>query len=448
MKGGLIISAPASGAGKTTLFLGLVRSLFRRGLQVQAYKNGPDYIDPAFHAAASNRPSYNLDSWAMGTNRLEHLLSRGQDADLGLVEGSMGLFDGVASLGEAGTGATADLAAHTRWPVVIVLDGSGQAQTAGAVALGLASYRPDIKVIGAVLNRIASSRHEALARRGIEATGLRVYGVLPKNLSIEMPERHLGLIQACERPQLQSQLDTLADKIDTHVDVGALLQASMQNSGSGSIGSPTSSSNVVHFGQPKARIALAQDQAFSFTYPHVLEGWRSQGCTILPFSPLNNQGPDPSADLCWLPGGYPELHVKQISSARDFISGLRAFAVSKPVHGECGGYMVLGQSLENQEGEVYPMAGLLGLRTSFRKRRMHLGYRRAKLAVSWMSLAPGTQLRGHEFHYASIISEPDAPLARVENASGDVMEASGSVRQLVSGSFFHFISQCMAKTVP
>ena len=433
MKGGLVISAPASSAGKTTLFLGLVKALSRRGIRVQAYKNGPDYIDPAFHTAASGRPSFNLDSWAMSSEWLDQILSKGDDAEVGLVEGSMGLFDGVANTGESGTGATAEMALRTGWPVVLVIDASGQAQTAGAIGLGLASYNPELKVAGVVLNRVASPRHADLARRGVEAAGLKVLGVLPRGLNIELPERHLGLVQACEHETLDAQLSTLADQIEMHVQTDVLLDVAR-----------AAGPYPGHEGDKRAllkppgnHIALAQDEAFSFVYPHILEAWRNQGASITAFSPLSNQAPSPHADVCWLPGGYPELHAGKLTEARVFIDGLRSFAKTKPVHGECGGYMVLGQTLETKNGDVYPMAGLLGLQTSFAKRRMHLGYRRAKLEVPWMGLTRGTELRGHEFHYASILSEPDEPLASVFDANQKTVAETGSIRGLVSGTFFH-----------
>ena len=207
MPKGLIIAAPASGTGKTTVTLGLARAFADQGQRVQCFKSGPDYIDPAFHAAASRRRSVNLDSWAMGAEQIGALISGAAPGDLILAEGSMGLFDGVASPGEAGNGSSADLAALTGWPVVVVLDCSGQAQTAAAVARGLIGFRADVPVAGVILNRIASPRHEALVRHGMEAAGVRVFGALPRLKSLSLPERHLGLVQAQYLvPVLNSQL--------------------------------------------------------------------------------------------------------------------------------------------------------------------------------------------------------------------------------------------------
>ena len=219
---GLVISAPASGTGKTTLMLGLLAAFRAQGLAVQPFKCGPDYIDPAFHAAASGRASLNLDSWAMRPSQLAALMQAADGADLVLAEGSMGLFDGVATVGETGTGASADIAALAGWPVVLVLDVSGQAQSAAATALGFATLRKDVALAGVVLNRVASPRHEALARAGMEAAGIRVLGALPRRASVALPERHLGLVQAEEQPRLVQILSEMADFVAAHVDLAAL----------------------------------------------------------------------------------------------------------------------------------------------------------------------------------------------------------------------------------
>ena len=429
---GLIISAPASGTGKTTLTLGLARAFRDRGLAVQTFKSGPDYIDPAFHRAATGRPSYNLDTWAMGPDMLASLLAHAAGSDLILAEGSMGLHDGVATAGATGSGASADLALHFGWPVVLVIDVSGQAQTAAAIALGLGSYRPGLQLAGVVLNRVASARHERLVRLGMAQAGIAVLGALPRNKAITMPERHLGLVQAEELPHLEPMLAEAARFVAAHVDLDALLTATRPSS------LPTPPHPIRPPGQ---RIALARDTAFSFVYPHLLDGWRAAGAEILPFSPLADQEPDPSADVCWLPGGYPELHGGQIAAASRFMAGLRAFSATKPVHGECGGYMVLGAGLIDKDGQRHQMAGLLGLETSFQVRRMHLGYRMARLMTPFPGQTAGTTLRGHEFHYSTILNQPDAPLADVTDAEGNAVPETGSQRGLVTGSFFHLIAE-------
>ncbi|MBC7740256.1 MAG: cobyrinate a,c-diamide synthase [Candidatus Saccharibacteria bacterium] len=431
MPAGLIISAPASGTGKTTLTLGLARAFRDRGVQVQTFKSGPDYIDPAFHRAATGRASYNLDTWAMPADAIAGLMANAKDADLVIAEGSMGLHDGVARAGACGTGSSADLAVLTGWPVVLVMDVSGQAQTAAAMAWGLAGFRPELRVAGVVLNRVASPRHERLVRQGMAQAGIAVLGALPKNAGIAMPERHLGLVQAEELPQLEALLVEAARFVTAHVDVDAVAAVARP---------------AIQVGQggrvrpPGQRIALARDVAFSFLYPHLVQGWRAAGAEIVPFSPLADEGPDPDADVCWLPGGYPELHAGQIAAAGRFQAGLRRFAETRPVHGECGGYMVLGAGLVDKAGARHAMTGLLGLETSFAKRKMHLGYRLAQLTTAMPGQLAGTSLRGHEFHYSTILSQPDAPLAQVTDAEGEVVAETGSRRGLVTGSFFHLIA--------
>src|SRR6201991_1776276 len=220
----LVISAPPSGTGKTTLTLALARAFRDRGLSVQCFKSGPDYIDPAFHTAATGRASVNLDSWAMSRHAIEALVARGGDADLVLAEGSMGLFDGVARPGMSGTGASADLAEMMGWPVLLVLDPSGQAQTAAAVAAGLRDFRKGVRIAGVVLNRIASPRHEDLVRRAMEAAGIAVLGALPRHAPIALPERHLGLVQAEELSRLNELISEAARLIAERVDLDAVLK--------------------------------------------------------------------------------------------------------------------------------------------------------------------------------------------------------------------------------
>jgi len=428
---GLLISAPSSGTGKTTVMLGLLRALAEDGLNVQPFKSGPDYIDPAFHRAAAGRPSFNIDTWAMPAGLLGGISQQSAGADIIVSEGSMGLYDGVATKGEAGFGSSAETALRMGWPVVLVIDVGGQAQSAAATALGFKSYAPELPFAGVILNRCASPRHERLARLGMDKAGINVLGVLPRRGDLALPERHLGLIQAVEHPDLEEAIKGYATFLRDHVDLEAIKAAARAgNADVGDLPKP-----------PAQRIALAQDAAFSFTYPHLLTGWRNAGAEILPFSPLADQAPDPSADLVWLPGGYPELHAGRLAAASTYLAGLRAHAKTKPVHGECGGYMALGETLIDKDGTHHQMAGLLGLVTSYEKRKFHLGYRQATLQASMPGFAQGARLRGHEFHYSTILDEPDAPLALVGDADGNPVPETGSIRGHVTGTFFHLIAE-------
>jgi cobyrinic acid a,c-diamide synthase len=434
MAPGLMIAAPRSGSGKTTLTLGLLRALRNVGVAVGSAKCGPDYIDPPFHRAASGGSSVNLDSWAMPPALLQGLAAQvGAGCDLVICEALMGLFDGVPSA-PGRSGSSADVAAALGWPVLLVLDASGQSQSAAAVVKGCASYDPRISVAGVVLNRIGSPRHARLASDAIAALGIPVVGGLPRSDAIALPERHLGLIQAGETPELDARLDRIAGFVTEHVDVGAIRALASHSPATRLLAGPA-------LEPPGQRIAVAQDAAFSFLYPHVLQGWRAAGATIRFFSPLGDEAPDDDCDSCWLPGGYPELHADRLSNARNFLPGLRRFAETRRVHGECGGYMVLGNTLTDAAGVSHPMVGLLDVATSFARRKLHLGYRIAQV-VGGPSLGPaGNRLRGHEFHYASVESGGcDAPFALVSDAYGSDPIPTGSRRGLVSGSFFHVIA--------
>lgn len=435
---GLIIAAPRSGAGKTTVTLGLMRALARRGTRVAPFKCGPDYIDLAFHAAAAGRASSNLDSWAMSVPQLLRIVRESTaDADLAVVEGVMGLFDGAAAPGRSGRGSAADLAALLGWPVVLVIDVSGQTETAAAVALGCARYRDDVRVAGVILNRVASERHRALIEPAFAGIGIKVLGALPRDDSLVLPERHLGLVQAQETRDIETRLARLADKLAATADLDAIAALAQP------IASRPFANDDGDIGirPPGHRIAIASDAAFSFSYPHLLQHWRARGAEIVPFSPLANEAPDASADAIWLPGGYPELHGARLSAAHRFIDGLRNVAVrGVGIHGECGGYMVLGQGIEDADGNRHEMAGLLALETSFAKRRLHLGYRRAQLLADCALGLRGAVVHGHEFHYASILSQGDAPLIECRDASGQAIVERGARRGMVSGSFLHVIA--------
>jgi cobyrinic acid a,c-diamide synthase len=430
----LVISAPASGAGKTTVTLALARAFRDRALEVQCFKSGPDYIDPAFHAAATGRASVNIDSWAMSRETIAALASRSADADLVLAEGSMGLFDGVATPGRCGTGATADIAEMMGWPVLLVIDPSGQAQTAAAVAAGLGNFRAGVRLAGVVLNRVASARHEKLVRGSLGGAGIAVFGALPRHAAIALPKRHLGLVQAEEQKEIGGLIGEAARFVTEHVDLDAVLR-------SAPAWSPQPAAQSRKVVPPGQRIALARDAAFSFVYPHMLEAWRAAGAEITTFSPLADEGPDAGADICWLPGGYPELHASRLAANTRFRAALCAFAETRPVHGECGGYMVLGNALTDADGARHQMTGLLGLETSFAKRRMNLGYRLAELAAPIPGFPAGARLRGHEFHYSTVISQPDTQLASVRDATGAVVAETGSRRGRVTGTFFHLIAE-------
>lgn len=429
---GLIVGAPRSGAGKTTLTLAVLAALRRRGLAVCAAKSGPDYIDPGFHAAATGAACPNLDSWAMTPTQLDTVLAHAsRDVELVLIEGAMGLFDGVDA--ETGrSGAAADLAARYGLPVLLVLDVTGQSQSAAAVVRGFMQHDPQVRIGGVVLNRVGSDRHRDGIARALARLGVRVLGSLPRTESITLPERHLGLVQANEHQSLENMLERLATLAERHLDLDGIV----------AVASPlaTDAKPVALLAPPGQRIALANDAAFSFIYPHLVNSWRAAGAEIVTFSPLADE-PPPDCDACWLPGGYPELHGARLAEVSRFHAGLNRFAETGPVHGECGGYMVLGRYLEDASGARHAMLGLLGHATSFAQRRLHLGYRQAKLLADGALGPRGSAVRGHEFHYASLTdSGSDAPLCELYDASDRSLGQAGGRRARVSGSFFHVVA--------
>jgi cobyrinic acid a,c-diamide synthase len=434
---GLIIAAPSSGAGKTTVTLGILAALKRRGVTVRAAKVGPDYIDPAFHAAATGARGFNLDTWAMPPSLLDALIGESaHECDMLVIEGVMGLFDGVPGLSER-TGAAADLAARYALPVLLVLDVSAQAQSAAAVVRGFVSHDPNVRIGGVVLNRVGSDRHRAMVAEAIAQLGIPVIGALPRDDQIVLPERHLGLVQASEHGDLSARIERLADMAERCLDLDTLRACAAPV-----VVEPVAPAAVAALPPPGQRIALASDAAFTFVYPHLVASWRDAGAEIAAFSPLADESPPESCDACWLPGGYPELHAGALASAHRFRDGLARFARTRPVHGECGGYMVLGEGLEDAHGVRHAMTGLLGHATSFAKRKLHLGYREARLRADSPIGSRGAVVRGHEFHYASLLAPgTDEPLVELTDAQGQAVGLDGGRRARVTGTFFHAIAR-------
>lgn len=438
---GLLLAAPASGSGKTTLTLALLRRLRNDGVAVASVKAGPDYIDPAFHQAAGGRPCVNLDGWAMRPETLAAALTvAGDGAELILGEGVMGLFDGAQVRDGQGlaAGSTAQLAALTGWPVVLVIDCGGMGASVAALASGFAGFHPAVILAGVILNNVASARHEGLLREACTAAGLTVFGALYRTAELQRPSRHLGLVQAGEDADLEGFLDAAAAAVGG-IDLGALRAAARPARLTAKAPAPAP---LPPLGQ---RIAVARDLAFAFAYPLLLEGWRRAGAEVLPFSPLAGEAPDAAADAVYLPGGYPELHAGRLAGNDRFLDGLRSAAARDAVvYGECGGYMVLGQGLEDAEGARHAMAGLLPLESSFRAPRRHLGYRRAVLAAQGPLGAEATAFRGHEFHYARVVGEEgpaETALFTVAAADGSSQGSAGQRRGRVFGSFLHLIDR-------
>lgn len=428
----LVVSAAASGQGKTTVTAALARLHERQGRRVRVFKCGPDYLDPYWHQLASGAQVEQLDLWMTGpADCAARLHAAACEADLILIEGVMGLFDGEDCV--------ADLAQRFGIPVLAVVDAGAMGGTLGAIVHGLRHYREGLPWAGVLANRVAGERHADMLRAGLR-DGADWLGALPR-LSLDedaraplLPERHLGLVAANELPDALQRLDTAADALAA-TPLGRMDAQALQRFATGfPAPPPRESAPPLLAGRT---VAVARDAAFCFIYPGNVQTLQQLGARVVFFSPLHDAAL-PACDAVWLPGGYPELHAGRIAAAGRFLAGLRAFP--GPVHGECGGYMVLGETLVDGSGTRHAMAGLLGLITSYEKRKMHLGYRLAELATPIPGHGAGSRLRGHEFHYSTILSQPDEPLARVTDAEGAEVTETGSRRGRVTGTFFHLIS--------
>ena len=431
---GIVISAPSSGAGKTTITLGIIRALSDQGLKVSAGKVGPDYIDTKFHERASGTACINLDSWAMDKSQLHFLAYETcYQSDILIIEGVMGLFDGALKPGLSGNGSTASIAQELGLPVILVIDATSQAQSVAALATGFKNFQSNVNLSGVILNNVSSSRHAALLTDALAEIDINVFGRIPRLKDLKIPSRHLGLVQADEHAELDDFIKTAAEVVSDNIDIPKL-QASACSKFEVTSCIPT-------FLKPLGQnIAIANDLAFKFTYSHILESWRKSGVEISFFSPLNNETAASNADAIYLPGGYPELHAESLSQNTAFLDSLRtAYKNGKWVYGECGGFMVLGKAITDVSGRKYPMAGLLGLETTFVKPTLSLGYRVGTLLESCPFGSVDTRFRCHEFHYTNITEETGRKLFKIEDSAGFQSGVHGLINGSVFGSFLHVI---------
>lgn len=455
---GLVVAAPRSGSGKTTITLGLLAALTKRGLNVAPAKSGPDYIDTTILARAAGRDAINLDAWAMRPERLRQLAStHAAGADLLLVEGAMGLFDGAAD----NRGSTADLAATLGLPVILVLDADRQGQSIAAMAHGFATWRPDVKVAGLIVNRAATTRHEAMLRSALSALDIPLLGVLPRREALTLPDRHLGLVLPGEVARFDEVVSAAAEAMEDYLDLNLLTSLSAPSpsplvglravpeakslqrsdfrgegheSYAGMAGARRADEGLSPLAQ---HIAIARDAAFAFLYPHWLRDWHEAGTTLSFFSPLADEAPNTTAGAVFLPGGYPELHGESLAAARNFRAGLCAARDRGAlIYGECGGFIVLGQTLTDKVGVTYPMTGLLPHETRIDRPKRVLGYRRLS-HTSPLPFPP--RLNGHEFHYSSARRTHGTPLFEATDALGAALPPMGLVDGNVMGSYAHVI---------
>jgi cobyrinic acid a,c-diamide synthase len=413
-----LIAAPCSGSGKTLLTLALTALLRQRGRSVQTFKVGPDYLDPQLLSRVSGRPCRNLDRLLCGSSWVDRSFHWwGRQADHCLVEGVMGLFDGR---GPGDEGSSAELAAALQLPVVLVVEASRQAGSVAALVNGFRHHRSDLTMAGVVLNGVSTARHQALLSDALAAIGMPVLGLLPRHPGLSLPSRHLGLLPAHELHNLEGTCAEWAALAERHLDLERLLPLLAPPSSSPS-GSPASSTG----GDPirwalglegeaaapePVTLAIAADAAFHFRYPEATELLEAMGVELQPWQPLADAPLPPDCQGVILPGGYPELHAPELAAARRSLADLRhAAAAGLPIYAECGGLLLLGQALEDPQGEAYRMAGLLPF--TARRGALQLGYRQATPSHNGLVARCGEPVCGHEFHRWELHPTPTAPSA-------------------------------------
>lgn len=440
----LLISGTHSGCGKTSLTLGLLAALTRRGLACAPYKTGPDFIDPGLHALACGRTSHNLDSWMLSEAVNRQIFARyARGADVAVAEGAMGLFDGASGTSERGS--AAHMAKMLGIPVLLVIDASGMARSAAAVAQGFARFDPSLALAGVVFNRVGGPGHREILSEAMMQAGIRVLGYLPKAPELSLPSRHLGLVTAQDMGQdlgqnpgqdLPAWLARLADWVEAGTLLDALLEALPETPLDLSLQvQPDLKADST---QP-VRLGLARDQAFCFVYAENLRLLEAAGAEIVPFSPLADAHLPDNLHGLYLPGGYPELHAQVLSQNASMLADIRAFALSgRPVYAECGGFMALMRSIVDAEGRSWPMAGVFPCTARMQARFSALGYREARFTADTPLGPQGTAARGHEFHYSSLEAAPDVPAVySLAGRKGPLETPEGFLAGNTLGSYVH-----------
>jgi len=430
----VVIAGVHSGVGKTTLATALMRGLTGRGVKVQPFKVGPDYIDPGYHTAATGRHSRNLDAWFLdGDGVREMFLRSAAGADLAIIEGVMGLYDGRGSGGE---GSTAQVAELLEAPVILVLDARSMARSAAAIVLGYRNFDPDLNLCGVILNRVGSERHFLLLKEAIESsTGVPVLGRVAFDPGLELPERHLGLLPTPEKDNLSGLLDRLGEKVMEGLDPGEIMRLARQ---APELKPPAKTVFPSRPAEPLVNLGVVMDSAFNFYYRDGLDLLAALGARIIHCSALEG-GLPPDLDGLYIGGGFPEMFAPAIAENRQFIDGVRrAAGYGLPVYAECGGMMFLSRGISDFDGRFHPMAGVIPGRTVMLKKRAALGYVTAT-ALKDSILAPaGRRLKGHEFHY-SVLEEagPSGPAYLLEKEGDPAPRAGGYAAGNILASYLH-----------
>ncbi len=415
----VLIAGTHSGVGKTTITLGMMAALRARGLRVQPFKVGPDFIDPSHHAAICGRPSRNLDSFMMGLDGVMRSFCQGiKDADVAVVEGVMGLYDGID---ESEIASTAQVAKVLGIPVVLVLNVHGMSRSARAMEMGYVSLDPEVKIAGTILNKVGSDRHLTMLKGSLK---LPILGALPRNKEMETKRRHLGLIMGFEK---EHDINLLSSLIEKHIDLDGILKLKCN---------PCRIPECYEMPKPSVRIGIARDEAFCFYYQENLEELRRRGAQLVYFSPLSDDLPD--VDGLYIGGGYPELYADPLEKGKANKQIKKASEDGMPIYGECGGLMYLSRKLIYESAHGHNMVGALPCSTIMTTRLQALGYAEAKVVGTNPVVETGCIIRGHEFHYSCIEPESDATFVyKLNRGKGIVNKLDGMIEHNTLGSYLH-----------
>jgi cobyrinic acid a,c-diamide synthase len=395
----VVIAGVKSGVGKTSIAAGLMSALAEKGIKVQGFKVGPDYIDPTYHAAATGRPSRNLDSFLVPPEAVLECFARAaRDADVAVVEGVMGLFDGKEP---SGRHSTAEMARLLRAPVLLVVDVSSMGQSAAAVVEGYRQFDPRVKVAGVILNRVAGERHLRLVQEAVEKrAGVPVVGAFRREELVPLPQRHLGLVPAVEKDELAEAVKRLGEVVGSRLDLDRIMELAGE---AGPLPAREGGAFPREKAEPRVRIGIARDAAFHFYYQDSLELLEAYGAELVAFSPLEDRALPPGIAGLYIGGGFPELFLERLASNQGLIQSLRAAAAGGlPIYAECGGLMYLCQEVQDAEGRAWPMVGLVPAVCRMEKKLVAMGYRTALCLRPNLLLPAGGKIRGHEFHYSRL----------------------------------------------
>ena len=428
----ILVSATQSGAGKTTISLSLCRALARRGLVVQPVKSGPDFLDPTYLSIAAGRPCHNLDTWMMGSDYVAtQMADVASIADIAIVEGVMGLFDGAGP--DDLSGSSAEIAKVTKTPVVLVINAHGMAASIAAIVKGFSELEDDVTVCGVIANRVGSAGHTKILKEALAARNLPpLLGAIPRDAFPSLPSRHLGLTTATEDMLPESLLDDIADTLEAHVDLDHLME----------VATAATTEAATRSGKPSVsdrfRLGIAKDDAFHFYYQDTLHALEAAGFDLVPFSPLKDAAL-PDVDALYIGGGYPEVHAAALEANLPLREAIRIAAEDGlPIYAECGGLMYLGSRLKNLLGETFSMCDVFDFSTRMLEKRKMLGYMEVELAASTLIGKKGARIRGHEFHYSERVEKTDVATAyTVTRRRTGETRTGGLTKKNVLASYIH-----------